>query len=448
MSLARRQGVVPVVAVAAAMLLGWLPQVWAQANARPAPAEQIPGNTTPTNQPISPSAPAEPSPGGAIPANLPVDAFAPAGPNVSGVLPPANQPLSISSMGDLPQGITVNRDGAVFIGFRSVRPTYDKTNQFRQVDNGPRRYIFGRHIYVTSRDLLHGGPPVIDEWENYSLGDVDPPPADGSTPSGTVFMIHQQGTVAGVTNLPVASDRTTWVSSGMKVRAVPNAEAQAIATAISTSISDPQRYIPPPIPGPGFVRPATWGGPGWGMGPGWMAAHTAYYHRYYMHPAGFYRPFGYGAAVGYPQYSFPDTCLALVSEDAVLASVVVDYSGHSTPLEVIADLEGARDTISQADFSGDDSAVQQQLLKVYDAEIRTWQVAIECSQAAAAVDKAYAANEFDNVNELFQRYASQVAPYRKTPQYDLFARDYERLQELAERAAIAKAQAAKPAAGG
>jgi hypothetical protein len=367
-------------------------------------------------------------------------------------MPAPIQPLVQASTGDLPPGITVNRDGTVFVGFQSIKPSLDNSLQFPAVATGPRRYIYGKHVYVVSQDLLHGGSPVVDQWQNYTMSDYDdgPTSTDGTLPAGGVMIVRNEGTVAGVTDMPLQSSDTTWVPGQGSAHLVPAATAQAIATAYQTIASDPSRFIPPPmdsLPPPGLA------GFGWHGG---FQATTAqcsvpyrhYYHRFYngTNYTSVYSPLGYNSSVGYNGYSYPQACLALVSEDARLTAVTLDYRGHSTPIEVVGDLEGARDALAKQPLDGDDALVQKALLNVYDTELALWQAVVVSNSSADAAQKAFDAGDWQQCVALNRQYQGQVALYRQGPQYDLFAHDDQTIRNLAQHAA--DALQAKPSSGG
>lgn len=356
-------------------------------------------------------------------------------------LPQPIRPIIRPLVSPLPHGVSVNPDGLVSVEFERLKPGLERTDAFRPVASGPRRYITGRHIYTVSQDLLHDGSPAVNESASYSMSAADDgdPSGDQALSGGVALSIHNRGTVTGVTDLPVP--QRGFLAPSHSVHAVSDGTADAIATAIQNVREHPEQF---------FARPRMdslggMGAFGFNFGPTRPRCHP----RHRSVPWGSYNrspyDFGYASPSGNGAPCLTPACLAGVSEDARLTSVSLDYQGKSTPVEVVGDLEGARDDLAAWSATGDDQRIRDALLSVYDEEIGLWQAVAASSATAKAAQQAWASGDAANCLALCQQYETQIDPYREGRQFDLFARDEQAVQQLTSQAS-ARARTTAPVA--
>ncbi|HEY5314704.1 MAG TPA: hypothetical protein VIK18_19375, partial [Pirellulales bacterium] len=93
----------------------------------------------------------------------------------------------------LPEGVRVDQNGKVYVGYRSVTPTFDVTTQFSPSGNQPSRYIYGSHVYAESQDTLHGGEPAVQQWQHYVMDEQSDSPAsaDGSDHAVSLVLLDR-----------------------------------------------------------------------------------------------------------------------------------------------------------------------------------------------------------------------------------------------------------------
>lgn len=335
-------------------------------------------------------------------------------------VPRANNPLDDSSTGQLPYGVSITTDGELLVGMERVKPWMDKTNGFQAVDNGQRRYIAGRHVYAIAQDLLHGGSPVASQQESYTMwGDSSWYRPSEQLSKGVTFTVRNRGSVTGMTTLPPQGVANAWSSENSSLRAVPVSTAEAIGAAVQNVANNPQLLLAPP-PIDNFAS-----GP-WGNGYEWrVTGEIPRCDPTYSDPV-------YSRVYNPYRNLFSPQNLALVRSDARVTSVTLDYQGTSTPIEVVGDLKGARNALAGQTLNGDNRQIQQMLLPVYDSEITLWEAVVVSGNTAKAAQQAWSSNDAPRCLELCKQYESQIAPYRRGPRFNLFAREEKSVAQLAD----------------
>jgi hypothetical protein len=120
--------------------------------------------------------------------------------------------------------------------------------------------------------------------------------------------------------------------------------------------------------------------------------------------------------------------------DANLTVVALQYFGHSSSDEVLADLEAARTKAQeQAAASQQNSDSRHAILQLCDSEIALWRDVVDSSATADAASAAYKAGDLRHAGELCRQYQSQVAAYAGRPEWSLFETQSQQVAALAEK---------------
>jgi hypothetical protein len=328
---------------------------------------------------------------------------------------PAVHPAAIvaqSTSTPLPDGVRVDQDGKVFLGYRPVATTFDATTQFAPTSQQPSRYIYGSHVYAESRDTLHGGDPAIQQWQHYVMSDelsARPAGASGADHSVSLVLLDR-GTDAEVSNASTPGV-DTWADNGSPVHLVQTSTSRSANPAASDPFAMPRFDLTIDRPEPFYpTTPRCHGKHHRGYGPYIRgAADPALYRRF--------TPTSHAPAL-----------------DANLTVVALQYFGHSSPDEVLADLEAARAKAQeQAATSQQNSDSRHAILQLCDSEIALWRDVIDSSATADAASAAYKAGDVPHAGDLCRQYQSQVAAYANRPEWSLFETQAQQVAALAEK---------------
>ncbi|HWC88920.1 MAG TPA: hypothetical protein VG433_04675, partial [Pirellulales bacterium] len=136
--------------------------------------------------------------------------------------------IAQSTSTPLPDGVRVDQDGKVFLGYRPVATTFDATTQFAPTSRQPSRYIYGSHVYAESRDTLHGGDPAIQQWQHYVMSDElsDRPAGASGADHSVSLVLLDRGTDAEVSNASTPGV-DTWADNGSAVHLVQTSMSQS-----------------------------------------------------------------------------------------------------------------------------------------------------------------------------------------------------------------------------
>lgn len=312
----------------------------------------------------------------------------------------------------LPSGVRVDPDGKVYLGYRSVPPTFEATTQYAPSGNEPTRYIYGSHVYAESQDTLHAGQPALQQWQRYVMSDdrSDRPAHADVAGRGVSLVLVDRGTDAEITDA-ARPGVDSWAENGSAIHLVQTSASK------TTAAYDTMPHFDLPVDHPPRFYPTT------------PRCHSKHHHG--LHGVGGYGPYIAGPTDPALFSRFTPSPRA-PTLDAKLTVVALQYFGHSSPDEVLADLENAR---SQAQTQADtqNSGAHQAMLHLCDSEIALWRDVVGSSATADEANAAYRSGDVQRAGELCRQYQSQVAIYADRAEWSLFDTQSQKVGSLADK---------------